>query len=1160
MTLIQTYFRHSAAVAGLVLCALVINGCDGGNSSPHTSVVVVEYTGSQNLATLDRSNAMLFMHALLGGADAIITLGTSPAPYEYTSHFPSFYHVSYDDEEPVGESCDSGTINVRDTRSSRHASGTVEMEFRNCQMSGETFNGQLVVRFESEFSTLEVSVNNLVLSDSIDTVAYNGVIQVSEDKGIRTEEFIATSSALNESLKFTNFRARNRQMEGRVYLGKHGYVEFSEDRLASQIYVSGDSSSSLTLDYRRSLSMGSHLTGKIFDITLQQPAEDTIIEFLTTAHIDDIQAWPFTINQAPVLVIEEEYQIGRDQNLTLDASKSFDPEKDFLKFRWTVSETPASCHASVTPTSKKIATFRTSCHGKFSVTLIADDGISAPANKKIAINVLPLAAEFEPVQNLILDDEEALDIPLIITNSATDGPFDLKVAYGPEGIRISEDGRLIGRPVPFINDDQQKFTIGVEANNGKVSTLELQVELRGERNWSLLTSPAMCSNPLANAKLPGEDSAVYVICPFFHSFKIYKLEDGVFSHHYTELSPPQSRDLLSVGFSHFNEDSPAQIIMVYFDWIYVIDSLTYQIIEKIENVLDSGGRWIEVISAPRQHPGFFLNLGTGSDAGLNQYDAHTSRFFHFGDNPLLRQIGRLENENDPSNPPINYLNTLSAFPTVRGLQYQLVDFDGDGKMNLVSFSPTRSQTSNRVDVEVKAYDIVTTSTIAQTTVSITFGPQDNEPRVFQLLNLDDDPELQFVGHSTPFHQVWVFDQTESGFTLVENLRLPDGCGYHRDMQFYQSATKPGVAIVQGDEYGTYCEFSLATGFTPMTFSDPQLKGIFSTYVNQEGNLEAIAGDDRSNGELTKIQLNEDLSVLQVQALGIPENYERNVLMMQDSRNSPPERHLLWGFREIPTVYETSTFESLVAITESPAWRPFATTLHYQDVNNDGQNDVIGFSDNEMWIYDFRTDNNLILSFDYAADVNLAADLTGDGILEIVRLERTREFPPETSLAIYHVNNGKPKKIASRSDIDSGLSYHASKAALQDVNGDGILDIVLYYRDVHNGGITQVEVWNHKLELQAGFTLPESVKHIPTMTGQNAKSNFIAVVDYPEASQNIRASVNSQFVEVDARYGKIVWRSRPFLGQIEETGFSVLGEDAYRDEKTAVFESGLYRFR
>lgn len=1023
--------------------------------------------------------------------------------------------------------------------------GSVSIHFKNCVIDEGFVNGDMYFTVEQDYHTLQVAVDDLAMGDAVDTISYSGNIAVSE-QGIRTENFVATSEKLGMTVKLAGFEVRDRELKARVYLSNYGYVDVSQDDSAALILVKGSDDSEVVLDYNRSLNHFGAGYAQTFDITLEQASSAGPATYTTTTDIANLTTWPYVENKSPVLVLTESVEVDTAVPVDLDARESHDPDDDFLTYAWRLVSVP-ECEAELTPAGPKQATFQSGCRGMFTAQLTVDDGFNEAVVKEVAIEVLREAAQIAAIPPVWLAEGEELNIPVMIGNEATDGPFELKIAYGPAGVSVSEDGRIVGRPVPFASGSQHQFTIGVEANNGKSTLAEFQVEQSdAATGYQVLPSVEICSNAPVSGALG--DEALYVVCPFHQSFQLFRLENGIFDHVYTEMNPPQHHNFLAVGFSRFNADEVDEIVLVYADWIYVVDALTYEIIERIENPLDTDLARFRVVAAPNPYPGFLLDLDGGSDYGIHHYRTETGGFVNLGAQSLIGQISQiaLEPAFDASAASTDLYAAIRDFKREDGFDYQLVDAEGDGSLDVVAFSASTDLQAGRDVLTWTVHNLADQSSTSMPPLSV---PNENATpsHVYTLLNLDADPEKELLAHDAEYvHEIWVFDKKEGGFTLVHDSALPEACGYHGIMRFSSSPTHVGAAIIRGNQENTFCTFSLAEGFTVAARKDPVFAsgpGIPSSlYKGTAGNLEALVSQA---------------------PVELPSAPRATLLHLPDGAGASAGRHLFWDLGGALQIYDTETFALLDTLADAPDWNPDETSVQYLNFDKDGSGDLLALHVSGVWVHSFS--ENTSVKMDFPADKtgynSFAADLNGDGEVELIRLERGPS-PINFEFVLYSAASGTLERLGGHVSEKPGSYFRGPYLSVQDVNSNGSLELLVYYVDEISLGSasTHIEVLDGQMNSTAAFFIPGAVTAIPQMVGHKAKSNIIVLASHPHPSTGSLTSSNQQFWEIDAAHGKVIWRSRPYFGRMAADTFKVLGDDVYLAPKAVVFESGINYFR
>jgi len=175
-----------------------------------------------------------------------------------------------------------------------------------------------------------------------------------------------------------------------------------------------------------------------------------------------------------------------------------------------------------------------------------------------------------------------------------------------------------------------------------------------------------------------------------------------------------------------------------------------------------------------------------------------------------------------------------------------------------------------------------------------------------------------------------------------------------------------------------------------------------------------------------------------------------------------------------------------------------------------------------------------------------SDIDNNGVSELLTLVSPRGLLGQSELRLYQYDGSSLELIYNTAVLGR------SQLGLQDVDGDGKQEIIIYSADLCFGlnPSTAIEIIDDNLESLSAFTVDGCIFSVPSISGADPKNNLIALDD---SESNV-----SQFLEIDIE-GNIIWESSPFLGRLNKDSLTFFEDDVYLSRKAAVFTTGFYTF-
>lgn len=1148
-------FKAVSIFIGTVGVMLMFGCSSGGKSSdsktppPAPLPASVEYAGSIDIGRLNQANAghVLFgFFRLMSEAYFGATL-TNP----YVS-LPDI--LLYESFESDGE-CETGDIQISEGLTPA-GNNTVSIKIRDCKTKTllneiyEVGDGELTY-----ISAIPPAINYqadlpyLSIKSALDTLEFTVAANSSTDR-VAIEKAVMKSMTLKKVFMLENFVFENSSSgKGRLYVSTEGYFDVLFDGESKALNITGADGTELRLSYK----MGFLESGMdiLYDLTAQLiiPSEpfSPFISRIDGSNLLDYQV--YFINDIPHAE-PAELQIDRLRSVILDASFIKDQNYDFLKFDWLLATERDGCQTELVQTENHRAQFSSDCAGEFVVNVAADDGRDGVGTSEIYIQVLPFPADFAPLEQIEIELGQELDVQLTPTNIARDGPFEYSPVYLPSGISLSADGKLSGHPASMILGGEQHFKLGINVDNGRNTFIEMEVSAINEQKpFSLFSGDVRCLGPEGDWWDYDLDGKVEVLCEYFGSYLISEISEGIQRVEYLEKNPPRLKMPLALNYTQFDDSAEYELVVAYSDEIVIIDSLTKNIKRSITSPIDLRHD-VSIFPSIDDVPGFFLQ-GVGNNA--EQF------FFYNSTHDSFSEIG------------IN--SSLKIFHQARGLlqidggeivfaQLQdmllsensyLADIDGDGAIDLVTIEYSGSFHGNP---KINAVSLLTDAVINYPALAVDFSIG-----AVLFVNIDDDSAMEFVATDLEHDQLTIFDWVEDE-VQVHVIELPTPC------QMYMAQLVPtglqDVPLLIKSVGSTNLDICKVDKSLTVELLGPEIAYPISDHYpigeghfDLAGNVKASFSDrDHYPSQLHRLTLAPDGELLSATAHELGLNFRLPPILKRDPVTEAPVTLIIFGNQSGVYEYDFETFE-LVNRWQASSHMSIEK-IALVDMDKDGLDELILFDQSSallpmMTVLDMRSGQSRMFAQPHGQFL-AAVDMNGDDVKEFI-------FFSQGNVTFY---NHQADALVVTATQNLAATFPAAIDLIfgvQDVNGDADFELIVTGKSFSRCDAREAfPLLTLDAELKPLFISSHSscIQSIPNITSSGGKQNLIAYGGISPAQRPLQVGpVFNAFIEIDAKSGKAIWQSRPFLGRLNPTSLNLSTIDGVT--KSVTTEAGLYIF-
>jgi len=256
---------------------------------------------------------------------------------------------------------------------------------------------------------------------------------------------------------------------------------------------------------------------------------DVVGDYVVLLTVTDSKTGPVTdqvtvtaTNEFPVAVAGDDMEVFVDDEQTLDASASSDPDGHDLTYSWSIADAPDASTATITDAGQATATFTPDEQGDFLITLSVTDGYSDPVTDDILISATYPGAP--PVADA---GENKCSIPgriVLPDGSASSDPdgddisYNWSIAESPSTANASITAESSATP-KFTTDEAGQYFLALEVSDGiwdpVYDTVELNIFIPtviGATITEDTTIPNLCDDPdVPDAYLEGTESVRAVL-------------------------------------------------------------------------------------------------------------------------------------------------------------------------------------------------------------------------------------------------------------------------------------------------------------------------------------------------------------------------------------------------------------------------------------------------------------------------------------------------------------------------------------------------------------------------------------------------------------------------------------------------------------------------
>lgn len=196
--------------------------------------------------------------------------------------------------------------------------------------------------------------------------------------------------------------------------------------------------------------------------------------------------FPERNNQLPLAAPGSSQQAQVGMLVTLDGSRSIDPEGEQLTFGWTLT-TPGASGAILADSGQALSTFTPDVPGEYIATLVVSDGVLESPPATVRIQVLAPTENSPPVADAGVNSQVLIGQEARLNGSASSDvdmdtlTFQWSIVSTPEGATVSL-GDSTTQSASFVPNAPGPYTFRLVVNDGEASSTPAQVTLTAGTN------------------------------------------------------------------------------------------------------------------------------------------------------------------------------------------------------------------------------------------------------------------------------------------------------------------------------------------------------------------------------------------------------------------------------------------------------------------------------------------------------------------------------------------------------------------------------------------------------------------------------------------------------------------------------------------------------
>lgn len=511
----------------------------------------VNYIGVTSDANIDEVNAGTLTVSILESLDLLnlLVLGDSIGRNQF---FEDPSDLNLDDSE----SCSSGDSFLQNNTDKTVTTTT----YSNCRLDDGVIDGTVVAFINSGSIAERLNINidlQFTFDDGTNATMYGHVSSSSNEDYIYN--FIVTGDG--ETFYFDKFLVNSESLgglkvfnSGDIYVGSLGKINVktldvqfdgSTGRHISTLQLSGNEQLNVIVDNQFSLLINANF--------LELPLKLNLVGF---------EGLPET-NLAPSLVILQTDKVTYSEPIQLDLSQSIDPNLDVISYTFNEGNSPEGSNLIMKEIAPAIFSVVTTRPGIYELEVVASDRSGLSDSTRLNLEF----ARKNPTGtiNLVKEDfllSEQVAGSLVITSEEYDGPFNVSLAYGPEGMALVDDQLVWDVKLPNLGSDI-KVNFGIRIENPDASSLiEKTFTVHPER--APIISPLTISRTFSSATSSDLDVPNLVLNGIVFDLILNNDKTlSLLSSDSVSGLPLAQSQVLAVG--DYNQDGNSDIIYYHFD-------------------------------------------------------------------------------------------------------------------------------------------------------------------------------------------------------------------------------------------------------------------------------------------------------------------------------------------------------------------------------------------------------------------------------------------------------------------------------------------------------------------------------------------------------------------------------------------------------------------